>query len=214
MLATTTISHRGLALPGMFSATAGRPFAGVLGCTMTRSKTFSNRSTTLLSYRRCRFRVPPFPFGFSGPLAPALPTATVLAQDMKVPTRTQFNVSVQRQIRNTVFTIAYVGSEAYHLTRKGDLNEVVPTFPAPPQARLEATSFSHGPTRTACLGLIQLPEHRCHLLVSRRRFIRVAAVSRWLALQGWIHMVQNDRLCQCHRLRSRARQHNLCDGRK
>jgi hypothetical protein len=70
---------------------------------------------------------PPFPFGFSGGGGSSLPSPSALDTGLDVPTRIQYNLNIQRQItRNTVFAIGYVGSEAYHLTRRGDLNEVVP----------------------------------------------------------------------------------------
>jgi len=53
---------------------------------------------------------------------------TTAPDSLKVATRVQYNLSVERQIRNTVFKIAYVGSEAYHLTVKSDVNEIVPTI--------------------------------------------------------------------------------------
>ena len=71
---------------------------------------------------------PPFPFGFSGNGTPALPSANADSTDLKVATRIQYNLSIERQIRNTVFKIGYVGSEAYHLTTKSDMNEIVPTI--------------------------------------------------------------------------------------
>ena len=80
---------------------------------------------------------PPFPFGFSGASGSSLPTPQALATNLDIPTRIQYNINVQRQItKDTVLTVGYVGSEAYHLTRRGDLNEVVPQFVpgAPPNS--------------------------------------------------------------------------------
>ncbi|OFW42813.1 MAG: hypothetical protein A3J28_06030 [Acidobacteria bacterium RIFCSPLOWO2_12_FULL_60_22] len=71
---------------------------------------------------------PPFPAGFSGGAsAPALPAPEAIDFGLSVPVRLQYNVNVQRQITsNTVITIGYVGSEAYHLIRMSDLNTAVP----------------------------------------------------------------------------------------
>ena len=72
---------------------------------------------------------PPFPLGLSGAAGSSLPSPSSLATNLDVPVRIQYNMSVERQITpNTVFTIGYVGSEGYHLTRRGDLNEIVPTI--------------------------------------------------------------------------------------
>ena len=71
---------------------------------------------------------PPFPFGFSGGGGTnALPAPQALDTALAVPVRLQYNLNVQRQITsNTAVTIGYVGSEAYHLTRRSDINAAVP----------------------------------------------------------------------------------------
>ncbi|OFW43571.1 MAG: hypothetical protein A3J28_00520 [Acidobacteria bacterium RIFCSPLOWO2_12_FULL_60_22] len=71
---------------------------------------------------------PPFPLGYSGTAGTApLPAAEGIDTGLDVPTRLQWNLNVQRQITpNTAFTIGYVGSEAYHLTRRYDLNAAQP----------------------------------------------------------------------------------------
>jgi hypothetical protein len=71
---------------------------------------------------------PPFPLGFSGAAGTApLPAPEGLDTNLSVPVRLQYNLNVQRQITpNTAVTIGYVGSEGYHLTRRVDLNTVVP----------------------------------------------------------------------------------------
>lgn len=71
---------------------------------------------------------PPFPFGFSGGTFTSGQIAPeVIDTGLSVPVRMQYNLNIQRQITsNTVFTIGYVGSEAYHLTRRLDLNTTMP----------------------------------------------------------------------------------------
>ena len=73
---------------------------------------------------------PPFPLGFSGSNG-TVPQAAPdgLNYFLKVPTRMTYSLSVQRQLStNMVFTAAYSGSSAYHLTRNTDDNSAVPTF--------------------------------------------------------------------------------------
>lgn len=71
---------------------------------------------------------PPFPLGFSGGAGRAgVPVAEVVDSALGIPMLWQWNLNIQRQITsNTVFTIAYVGSQGYHLTRRSDLNTTMP----------------------------------------------------------------------------------------
>lgn len=67
---------------------------------------------------------PPFPLGFSGGTGSA-PQVVAQGLDFNLdePTRLQYNLSVQREITSsTLFTVGYVGSHSYHLTRVRDSN--------------------------------------------------------------------------------------------
>jgi hypothetical protein len=67
---------------------------------------------------------PPFPSGFSGAAGTApVPEADVWDFGIQTPTRFLYSLSIQRQVTtNTVFNIAYVGSNSYHLTRNVEFN--------------------------------------------------------------------------------------------
>jgi len=67
---------------------------------------------------------PPFPLGFANSTgAFRTPQADGVDYNIQVPTRVQYNFSVQRQVAaNTSVSAAYVGSHSYHLTRQGDVN--------------------------------------------------------------------------------------------
>jgi hypothetical protein len=71
---------------------------------------------------------PPFPLGFSGNAgAAATPQPDGIDSNLDVPTRVTYNLTVQQQITpSTVFSVGYVGSNAYHLTRQSDQNTAVP----------------------------------------------------------------------------------------
>lgn len=72
---------------------------------------------------------PSFPFGFSGGIgANAQFAPEVIDTNLSVPVRFQYNLNIQRQLTaNTAVTIGYVGSQAYHLSRRLDLNTTVPS---------------------------------------------------------------------------------------
>ena len=73
---------------------------------------------------------PSFPVGFStGTTRRPIPGVDAIDVNLDVPTRLQYNLSVQRQLTsNTAFTLGYVGSNAYHLTRRRPLNTRRPQF--------------------------------------------------------------------------------------
>lgn len=72
---------------------------------------------------------PQFPLGLSGgglEEAQFVPEGVDFEQD--TPTKLQWNFSIQRQVSNrSVFQVAYLGSNAYHLTMMGDWNSAIPT---------------------------------------------------------------------------------------
>jgi hypothetical protein len=77
---------------------------------------------------------PPFPLGFSS--ASATSSALLAAQgidpNLKVPTRLEENLSIQRQITpNMAFTVGYVGSHMFHLSHVVDVNSAVPQILSP-----------------------------------------------------------------------------------
>lgn len=77
---------------------------------------------------------PPFPFGFSSASATssALPAAQGIDPNLKVPTRLEENLSIQRQITpNMAFTVGYVGSHMFHLSHVVDVNSAVPQILSP-----------------------------------------------------------------------------------
>ena len=67
---------------------------------------------------------PSFPFGYqTGSVGRPQPGVDAIDTNFNVPTRLQYNLSIQRQITgSTAFTLGYVGSNAYHLTRRRALN--------------------------------------------------------------------------------------------
>ena len=70
----------------------------------------------------------PFPLGFSGAIGAApVPLNDVIQFNLDLPTKLQWNFSVQRQIAaNAVLQVAYVGSRGYHLTKEQDSNTPAP----------------------------------------------------------------------------------------
>ena len=79
-------------------------------------------------YNNVAVRNPPFPLGFSGPAGTAgTPVPDGIDFDLQVPTRLQYSFGLQRQVTSSsVFSVGYVGSHSYHLTRQSDGNTAVP----------------------------------------------------------------------------------------
>lgn len=73
---------------------------------------------------------PSFPLGLStGTVRRPIPGVDAIDENFDVPTRLQYNLSVQRQLMsNMAVSLGYVGSNAYHLTRRRALNTTRPQF--------------------------------------------------------------------------------------
>ena len=73
---------------------------------------------------------PPFPYAFSGTAGTTpLPSPDSIDFNLPVPTRLQYSFGVQRQIASSnVFSVSYVGSHSYHMTRTLEGNTAVPQF--------------------------------------------------------------------------------------
>src|SRR6266852_5836261 len=73
----------------------------------------------------------PFPIDTdltAGPSPP--PTFGAFPATVKEPSKTSYNLSLQQQLmKDTLFEVAYIGSESHHLQRSGEWNPAAPISP-------------------------------------------------------------------------------------